>query len=234
MAITARDVLERARRIALDEASVRWPLSEALDWLNDGQREIALHKPSAFSRTVVFACQEGTLQTIPAGYNQFLSAIRNLKTSSDSPRQGGRAVTAVDREDLDGLHRDWHDTTRHPARAEVRHVVFDANAPQTFYVYPANTGTGFLELILAKTPAPVALPPADADVIDSYGATLETPDIYLNALVDYVLYRCYTKDAQIAGLASRAAAHYQQFATAIGLKLQREWAYNPNRKESAA
>ncbi len=234
MAITARDVLERARRIALDEASVRWPLPELLDWLNDAQREIALHKPSAFARTIVFACQPGTYQVIPAGYHQFLSAVRNLKTGAESPRVGGRAVTAVDREDLDAMHRDWHDTDRHPATRDVRHVVFDANAPQDFYVFPANTGAGLLELVLAKTPARLVPPQDDVELIESYAATLDAPDIYLSALVDYVVYRAYTKDAQIAGLAARAAAHFQQFAASIGLKLQREWSANPNRKESAS
>jgi hypothetical protein len=43
-------------------------------------------------------------------------------------------------------------------------------------------------------------------------------DIYTNALLEYVLYKAYSKDAEYSQAGGRAALHYQAFVTELGLK----------------
>jgi hypothetical protein len=56
---------------------------------------------------------------------------------------------------------------------------------------------------------------------------ISLPDIYGNALGDYVLYRAYTKDSEYAGNAQRAVAHYTAFANALGIEIKGTLAVAP-------
>jgi len=60
------------------------------------------------------------------------------------------------------------------------------------------------------------------------GTTINIDDIYANALVDYMLYRAYSKDAEYAGNAQRAVAHYTAFSNSLGVLIKNELDRNPN------
>ena len=57
--------------------------------------------------------------------------------------------------------------------------------------------------------------PADGSLYTAVVGSIGVPDIYTNALQDYILYRAYTKDTEYAGNAARAQAHYQAFVNAL-------------------
>jgi len=228
MTMVAREVLERARRVLNDEDSVRWTLDELRVWLNDGMREVVLQKPEASSKTFAHTLVEGTLQTLPSAYHYLLRVRRNLKTDA---RSSGAAITVIDRDILDAQMSDWHDSVYVPFEKTVRHVVFDEADPRSFYVYPGNDGTGRVELVASQLPADVLASPTP-DNIATYTTVLALPDIYRGALVDYVCYRAFIKDAQFSANAARGATHYQAFANAVGFKIANDMAKNPNRKPS--
>lgn len=52
--------------------------------------------------------------------------------------------------------------------------------------------------------------------------SISLDDIYANALLDYIMYRGFSKDAAYAGAGNRAAMHYQAFAMALGIKVKVE------------
>lgn len=230
MSLLASDILERVSTIALDESNVRWPLRELCGWLNDGQREIVVHKPSSLARNAPFTLAVGTLQEVPSQYLGLLRITRNLVSAADdAPRVGGRAVRVASREMLDGQVPDWHNPAMTPYRKDVRHYVVDEQDPLHFYVYPGNDGTGLVEAVFAGKPTDVTIAEGDdAEAIGSYALPLEFQDPYGNALIDYVLYRANSKDANFAGNAQRAAAHYAQFANLIGIKVRNDLAVSPN------
>jgi hypothetical protein len=239
MTINASDVIDRARRILLDESDVRWPLSEMRLWFNDALKEIALVKPTAISVSAVIDLAPGTYQTVPENMISVMRVVRNLKSSQESPRQGGRAVQVVDFDVMNAQFPNWHDEDSIPAVKNVINVVFDQANPRSFYVFPPNDGTGFVEAIVAKVPDGIPEPTSNLDDIESYAADIEIADIYSNVIVDYVLYRAYSKDASFAGSAQRAVAHYAQFSNALGVKLQNEMTRNvnvkvPSQQENAA
>lgn len=230
MSVTAAEVIDRARRIILDETSVRWPLPELLLWTDDGQREIALHKPTATAESIVLGLVEGTLQTLPPAYQSLLRITRNIVAAPEGEtRQPGRAIRIVPRDQLDALNPRWHEAGAVPFATEARHYVYDEASPREFFVYPGNDGTGKVEATLSRIPARLAIADgADADDLASYALELDVSRIYLTALVDYVLYRAYSKDAQFSGNAQRAGAYYGQFAAAVGIKGQAEAVTTPN------
>jgi hypothetical protein len=229
MPVLASDVITRAQIVVQDTTGVRWPFAELLQWLNDGQREVALYKPSATAQNVALMLQQGTLQNIGAGGLALLRVVRNLKTPVGNPRIGSRACRIVDREVLDSQHPSWHDPDVFAYTKDVRHFCFDDSDPTNFYVFPGNNGAGAVEAVISRSPADVALASgADANDIVSYRIGIQVPDIYANCLLDYVLFRAYSKDADYAGNADRSGGHYAMFSAALGAKMQNEIAQNPN------
>lgn len=209
--ITVSAVLTRCAVLLQDPTNIRWPQAELLDWLNDGQREIALYKPNAFVKNLSRPLTAGTKQALPADGVSLVDVVRNMGTNGTTP---GAAVRAVAREILDSQTPNWHAAT--PATA-IKHFVYSVLDPKNFYVYPPSDGTGQVEVIYAAAPA-------DATLV----GTITLDDIFVTALVNYVLYRAYSKDAEFAANASAAAAYYQAFQGNLAGKAGAEASSNPN------
>ena len=228
----ASEIISRVQRLILDETNVRWPLVELCDWLNDAQREIALQKPSASSDNRVLNLVAGTWQQLPAGALSLLRVVRNIASVGPSPtflRIGGSAIRIVSRDVLDAQQRDWHDNDTIRFNKTVKHYIYDEQDQRSFYVYPGNDGTGKVEVVLSVVPEPIKIADdADPSELKSYEIDLSLPDIYISALVDFVCYRAYAKDAAYTGNSQRAALHYQQFANSLGIKVNQEALTSPN------
>lgn len=219
MAVTVNSVIDRVQTVLQDTTGVRWPVvAELVLWVNDAQREIALLKPDASAANNTITLVPGTKQTIPTDGNRLLKAVRNMSAASGG--DGKRAVRLVDREVLDAQTPDWHDPdvggdATHGSL--VKHYLYDESNPRNFYVYPGVEGNAFLEIIYSANPSTVAS-----------GGNLSIPDIFANAVLNYVLYMAYMKDAEFAGNSQRASSHYQLFTSAITGKGQIDAVTNPN------
>lgn len=233
MTVLASAIIDRAQTIVQDKTGVRWPYAELLGWLNDGQRETAVYKPTATARNVALMLEAGTLQSIGDGGLALLRVTRNLKTPVGTPRIGGRACRIVEREVLDAQHPSWHDPDQFAYNKEVKHFCFDDSDPTHFYVFPGNDGQGAVEAVVSMSPTEVELEAgADINALASYARPINIPDIYANALLDYVLFRAYSKDAEYAGNSERSATHYQMFVATLTAKATNELNQNPNTGQS--
>ncbi len=214
--ILASAIIGKAAIITQDNiANVRWPQSELLGWLNDGQREIVVLKPSAsVTNVAVQLTANATKQSIPAAGVQLIDVTRNMGSNGATP---GNAIRLISREVLDAQVSDWHGAAN--AGGDIKHYVFDPRDPKTFYVYPKAPATPwYVEIVYSSAPADCA----------SVTSAITVDDIYSNALVNYILHRSYSKDTKYAGNVQLAAAYYSAFANAIGAKAQAESAGNPN------
>jgi len=232
---TGREIMKQASVILNDDEYVRWPMSELKDWINEGVRAIVLAKPSASSKSIALKLAVGTLQYIsadsaPAVPLSLVKIVRNLK-SDVLPRVGSRTITATLGTLLDAQDPFWHDPLRTRYKKEALHYVYDENNPLEFYVYPGNDGTGVLEAIISFLPDPLKATGSENEIA-SYAGEVGLPEPYSVPLLDYVLYRALSKD-DLTGNPTQAGAHYQQFATAVGLKIQVEAATTPNARRSA-
>ncbi len=212
----AKTIINRAKTILQDVSSsgTRWPNSELQNWLNDAQKEIILFRPDAHINNENFDPIAGqSKQTIPAAGLRLIEIVRNTAASS----QGG-AIRMVQRSILDDQVPNWH---RANQTVDVEHWIYDERDPKTFYLYPNPSSVAEIEIIYSTSPPLI-------DVVDSaenFTAAADTTtigldDIYANAVLDYILYRAYSKDAEYAGNAGRASSHYSAFANSLGIKTQ--------------
>lgn len=106
---------------------------------------------------------------------------------------------------LDSQRPGWHSET---ATAVVKHYVYDPRTPRIYYVYPPSTGTTQVEVVYDAPPTALA----------NASSVISVDDEYANALLEYVLFRAYSKDHQDIGNAERAGLHRQMFDTLINNK----------------
>ena len=208
--ITAQTIVDRAEVLLQDTTNVRWPAAELLGWLNDGQREIVALRPDAAAKTVSHQLVAGTKQGIPADGYSLLKVVRNMGAGSVP----GAAIRQVPQEALDSSTPNWHALS---AATVTLHYVFDPRTPKTFYVYPPADGSTFVELVYSAVPAAIA----------TLGDVITLDDVYANSLLDYVLYRAYSKDLEVPASAERAAAHRVAFENSLGLKAQADASNRP-------
>lgn len=213
MATAASVVLDRARTILVDPAKTRWPDAELLKWASDGQRAIVIADPSSTATAVTLTLVAGTRQAGPADAHIMLSFERNNGAANGSIP--GRVVRIISRELMDNFNPDWHSA---PAKPVVLSVMFDPNLPRNFYVSPPNDATGYLDVVYSKVPVELAV------VSDN----LTVADTYLSALVDYVLYRAYSKDSDASPAQALAGTFLQSFLAALSVDAQGRLAANPN------
>lgn len=191
--VTTTSVITRASTLLNDPENIHWTQAELIDWLNDGQREIALYRPSACVRNTDVQLVTGTKQKLPADGNSLVDIPRNTD---------GAVIRPVDRRDLDAFQPDWHSPSK--AKNKVEHYCYTPADPKTFYVYPASPGGNSVELIYNANPAQVGI-----------GNAIAVDDIFVSALVDYILFRAFAKDTDYAPNTTNATAHYNAFLAAV-------------------
>jgi hypothetical protein len=106
---------------------------------------------------------------------------------------------------------DWSNAT---PSATVKHYMYAKQDPLRFYVYPPQptSSRGYVEMLYAKTPT----------VVTAGGNNISVVDSYFTAIVAYVMFRCWSKDAEAAANAALASAYYQQYLALVGAKTQGE------------
>lgn len=217
MPLTAQNIIDRAETILQDTTNVRWQATELLQWVNDAQRQIVLLKPDANPTVASVLMTSGTKQTIPSGGTQFIDMTRNMGSAPGTTP--GNAITYIDRTILDEQIPGWHAS---PSSATIQHYTFDGRNPKVYYVYPPSTGTSYAEIHYASSPADIGL-----------SDSLSLGDIYANPVLDWVLYRAYSKDADYAANEQRAAGALTRFYQALGLKSTGEDAMDPDKDANA-
>lgn len=209
MAFTAQNVLQRVVITLLDPNAIRWPTAELVRYLNDGQRDIALVRPDATSVTATMALAAGARQTLPSTGAKLLEVIRNTGGNK-------RAIRLVNRIILDAQVPNWYNQT---GVTEIKHYTYDPREPRIFYVYPpAAAANASAELIYSAYPTDITEPNSTA-LYTAVTGNISVADIYVNALVNYILYRAYSKDSENTQNAALAASFYQLYQSLLGTEL---------------
>lgn len=219
MTISAQSIIRRAVETLQDTTSVRWPVNELVRYLNDGQREIVLYRPDSMVTNATVTCVAGTKQALPTNGVKLIEVIRNAAATSAK-----KSVRMINREILDAQIPGWHNLA---GVNEVLHFMYDPRDPKTFYVYPPATTSAQLDIVYSAYPTDIT-ETADGVLYTAVTGNISLPDIYGNAILDYILYRAYTKDSEYAGNVQRAQAHYAAFNNALGNEIKATVAVAPN------
>ena len=208
MAISAKDIIRRVVETLQDPTSIRWPVPELVRYLNDGQREIKLHRPDTVRQTGDIALVAGSRQTLPANADKLIEIWHN--------KASRRAVQMVDRRILDDQTPGWHAL---PGSADILHYTYDPRVPTEFFVYPPAVGGNSLVGAFSVNPTDI-VEPADGSQYTAVTGTVAVIDALANCLQDYILARSFMKDSEYAGNSARAQAHYTMFANALGIEVK--------------
>ena len=215
--LTGTNLLDRIRDTLQDTTSVRWTEAELLRYINDAQREIVNFRPESSATTTNVQLVTGTKQTLPSGGLRLIKITRNMSDASGGAT-GKRAIRLVNVDILNTQEPDWHDGTISTHGTTVKHYVFDDDDPRNYYVYPGVSGNAYVEIVYSAAPTDLS----------AASSTISIDDIYGNAIIDFVLYKAYLKDAEYAGNQQRASTHYQLFTASIGQGNQAQMLLDPN------
>lgn len=212
--IKVTSILNNAQTLLKDKVGTRWPLTELLEWFNLGQLVIVGLRPDACTKTETFNTALGTLQQLPAEALRLIEVVRNENGNKKPVRSIARSV-------LDDRLTNWHDESA-PAN-EVELFVYDDRSPKEFYVYPAPAANVPLKIVYSIAPAVITITNFDTDV-----QPIGLDDTYAAPLLDYILFRAYSKDTSAPANANLAALAQQSFSNALGVKTQVDRAVSPN------
>ncbi len=216
------DIIGRAQTLLQDNTSTRWPRTELQNWLNDAYKEIILARPDANAQSAKITLTPGTRQSIavtPAGALRLMDVVRNTAATSAK-----RAIRSINRRILDEQMPEWHNQA---SSVDIQHFMFDPKLPKEFLVYPPALATAEVEIVYSSVPTPHTLTDTQLSNIAT-ADVIKLDDVYANAILDYVLYRGYSKDASYAGNAQRASQAYAAFSNSLGLKSQVDGATAPS------
>lgn len=174
-----------------DSINLRWPRAELLAWINDGQRELVAIQPDAKTASVNLTLQAGAWQGPVTGAVKIIEVRQSVN---------GAVVTECDRKALDAFMSGWMST----AGSWVRHWMPDPLNADRFYVYPAQ-GASPASVVVHY----VAYPSAVGE-----GDNLDIRELYIERLLNYVLYRAFSKPDGSNADPARAQVYFQLFAKA--------------------
>lgn len=215
------DLLSKVRTLLQDATGVRWSSLELQGWLNDAYRAVLILRPDSNTLVGEFACVAGPRQNITSAFanaERLVSVARNTAATS-----GFGAVRVTSRSNLDRMLPNWFAST---PSVNVELYTFDPRTPKEFMVYPPATTAARLEVEYTQVPAAHALSQSQ---LENTATTevIRIADIFADALVDFVLYRAFSKDAGVSSNAARAVAHLQAFQTNLGAGGQTNAASQP-------
>lgn len=242
-----KTVLYRACVLLRDSSPqwARWTENELVEWLNEGQEQIAKYLPMASALIAAVKFPAGTRQSIetiattdikpqdgstpaaPVRGKQLMRVIRSMGSDGLSP---GPAVRLISQDVLDDYDPTWHTAT---AVDEPTEYVHDPRVPRAFYFYPPINADRWVELMMSVSPAPVAnTGSAGSELYDFGGASttvISLDNQYADDLVNYIVARGYLKDGEGFNL-NMATTHTNLFLQSINMQVQAHTGQNPNLK----
>lgn len=196
MATKISEIIDQVRLILQDVDKVRWQDAELFLWIGSAYREVVSVNPSVGAKVSTFSLTAGTFQTLPADGISLIDITRNL-TGAKMP------VHEIERKVLDNQYPTWHGDA---STGQIKCYVYDPAAPNQFWVWPQAATGMTVELVYAAIPTrPTAL--TDSIAIN---------DAYSGLIIDYLLYRAYSKDGG-SGDMNLAQAYRQSFYDSLNV-----------------
>lgn len=211
---TLKTVIDRCKTTLQEVTSdgTRWSNNELVDWAGEFYQFASSMNPGEFSDMREFQCVAGTKQDAPGDMVQVLDIIRNLE-GSKAP------IIASTKNVLDSTRRGWHGEV--PTNSQEVFIL-DERYPRQFYVWPPASAGSLIEIAGVVIPEKHSLADYSGGV-----AVIKCSDRLVPPMVDYVLFRAYSKDADFAGNANRANVHYTTCVNALQLGRNSRYEVSP-------
>lgn len=227
MPITAKSILSQVARDLNDETSIRWTTGDLVAYFNDGQRDILTHRPDACNIAADFTTQLGAKQVLPANGEKLIRVLHNNTATCKT------SITRVSLDLLDsqigrisvgGVRTGWRGL---PPVSEVLHFCYDEMEPKAFDLYPPPQGGLIVAIEYAAVTTDIPTPAAGTTTNDITG-NLSLSDLFANAIRNYVMFRCYSKNTEYTANPNLAVAFYGAYANDLGIEANGTAAVSPN------
>jgi hypothetical protein len=212
MAIAVNTLIDNCEAILQDSTNVRWSAADLIIYLNYGQKEIVRLKPDAYVVKASTQLAAESYQSLPTGGIKLIDIPRYMGTDGTTL---GDAIQLIDMKILNNRNPAWHEDT---AAAQPTYWMYDQNNPKNFWVYPKNTGTGYVDIVYNGVPTDAAV-----------DGNITLGDEYVVPLTYFILHMAYLRDADASPANADLAIAYQQaFLNSLGLADQKEAEEDPN------
>lgn len=182
MSYTAQNIIDEALILLEDSGQLRFTDEMLLTFINEAMTNIVTLKPTANVVYSVKSLLDGVYQPLAANELYLLDIVYN--TNSDGSLQGS-SPRRVKKATLDFSNTDWTASTH---ADEVMYYMYDSDGTRVFFVYPPNTGDGY---VYSKTTnIPTRLTSASESIV--------LREEYRLPLIYYVCAKAFMVDSDIA------------------------------------
>jgi hypothetical protein len=204
--VTVGHLVDMVLEVLQDDQSApeHWTKENLLNWYNLATRQTAVTAPDANAIFESMKLAAGVKQSIPANRIGLIDVIRNMGADGMT---AGAGITKTDTRMLTAFDRSWITAT---PSATIKNW-----GPETltvFFVSPPADGNSYVEIKVSSVP--------DKVIYDGGGiwesAMVGVAEKYVDAVLNWVLYRAYQKDSDYPGNEQRSNGFYQQFLIACG------------------
>lgn len=223
-----KTVLKRVVTVLQDASGVRWNAGELIMWLNEAMTSTATLRPDATARTVQVQLSGGEYylldDLLAPEFPRTLRFLRLMRNVAQGSKMGAIRVASMTA--MNAILPNWRSA---PANVNVLNYLTDPEDTVGFYVFPPAPGLdeqgnpppayAKVELMYSSVPVPIVVP-FDCQSWEEAEGLLSTEMVFDTALVDYVLSRAFSKDAEFGGNGARAAAHFETYQQALGYESQ--------------
>jgi len=206
--VVGTDVTNRVTEV-LNDGAVTWTAAQLLTWLNEARRAVCIVRPDASMTTgsVQLTASE-TKQSAPSSTVRIKDITRNLGSNGTTP---GRRITLISRQELDEYVPNWHTSA---ASTTIKHWVYSKDNPLIFYNYPRTHATTAVYVEMVRFTNPTDL--------TQLGDNIVLNDKYQPALIEWCLYRSFSRSAESAINQAKTDRHLQAFFGLLGAQKDAE------------
>lgn len=97
----------------------------------------------------------------------------------------------------------------------VERYCYSDQTPQVYYLFPAPEEEVILDAVVCRSPEPISV-----ETLQDPVALQPVPldPVYINPLMDWMLFRAFSKDNEGGANVALAVQHYQMFVEQLGVK----------------
>ncbi|SAK62632.1 hypothetical protein AWB76_03283 [Caballeronia temeraria] len=197
---------------------IRWTEAELIEYANDGAAQVASLRPDDFASSQELTLQPGARQTLPNDATHFYRVDGTLDQYGGvvgMPSATDYGATRIAASYFDDLAC----AACRSGAYTVRSFSFDPTSSRSFFVDPPVPAGKPVKIMVTYA---AALARAQAD------DPLPLPERYHNAVIEWMLYRAFSKDTESASAASHAQEHFGAFNTLVAASQQVDDRYDRN------
>ena len=223
MALTSDRIIAKCRSLLDDPyPGIQWSNDELVGWINTAQNATANYVPGTTATyDGAFALAEGSRQDLPAGASRLLRIVGN-----SSAGKVATPIRLATFKDMETNIPNWRAADALAAAKGFQYYLYDFDDPTGFFLFPPAAGAETIAIVYSKAPVDVDWrntgevmgdPPAAVfkDGVDEAATTLDIPDVYENAIIDYVLFRAWLKPPQTQQRQALSSQREQAFLVAV-------------------